>query len=154
MAISKEFQKRFIELTNDIEVKSKEKKAEIIGINRSTFSNAFNYGIVPKTPSLITIADYFNISIEYLIANTDDEYFEKSTRPANFLERLEALQVEYGIKTRYELAQKLLIHRNNIAQWYKLNCLPLIDDLMIIADFFNVSIDYLLGRTDDKTSYK
>lgn len=42
MAISKEFQKRFIELTSDIEVKSKEKKAEIIGINRSTFSNAYN----------------------------------------------------------------------------------------------------------------
>lgn len=42
MAISKEFQKRFIELTSNIEVKSKEKKAEIIGINRSTFSNAYN----------------------------------------------------------------------------------------------------------------
>lgn len=154
MSISKAFQKRFIELTNDIEVNSKEKKAEIIGINRSTFSSAFNYGIVPKTPSLITIADYFNISIEYLIAHTDDEYFDKSTQPSNFLERLEELQIEHEIKTRYELAQKLLIHRNNIAQWYKLNCLPLIDDLIIIADYFNVSIDYLLGRTDDRTPYK
>lgn len=154
MAISKDFQNRFIELTSDIEVKSKDKKAEIIGINRTTFSNAYNYGIVPKTPSLIHIADYFNISIDYLIANTDDEYFEKSMHPANFLERLEELRTEHGIKTRYELAQKLLIHRNNIAQWYKLNCLPLIDDLIIIADYFNVSVDYLLGRTDDRTSYK
>lgn len=154
MAISKDFQKRFIELTSDIEVKSKERKAEIIGINRSTFSNAFNYGIVPKTPSLIHIADYFNISIEYLIANTEDEYFEKATFPKNFLERLEELRIEYGIKTRYELAQEILIHRNNIAQWYKLNCLPLIDDLIIIAKHFKVSIDYLLGRTDDRTPYK
>lgn len=154
MAISKKFQDRFIELTNELEVKSKDKKAKIIGINRSTFSNAFNYGIVPKTPSLILIADYFNISIDYLIANTDDEYFEKSAHPKTFLERLDELQIENEIKTRYELAQKLLIHRNNIAQWYKLNCLPLIDDLIIIADYFKVSIDYLLGRTDDKTSYK
>ncbi len=37
MAISKEFQKRFIELTNDIDIKSKEKKAETIGINRTVF---------------------------------------------------------------------------------------------------------------------
>lgn len=154
MAISKDFQRRFIDLTSDIEVKSKEKKAEIIGINRSTFSNAFNYGIVPKTPSLIRIADYFNISIEYLIANTDDEYFDKSKSPKSFLVRLEELQIEREIETRYELAQKLLIHRNNIAQWYKLNCLPLIDDLIIIADYFKVSIDYLLGRTDDRTVYK
>lgn len=151
MAISKEFQDRFIELANNIEVKSKEKKAEIIGINRSTFYNAFNYGIVPKTPSLIHIADYFNISIDYLVAITDDEYFEKSKNPKTFLERLEELRIERGIKTRYELSQEILIHRNNIAQWYKINCLPLIDDLIIIAKYFKVTVDYLLGRTDDRT---
>lgn len=154
MAISKDFQKRFVDLTSDIEVKSKDKKAEIIGINRTTFSNAYNYGIVPKTPSLIRIADYFNISIEYLLANTDDEYFDKSAQPKSFLERLEELRIERKIKTRYALSQELLIHRNNIAQWYNLNCLPLVDDLMIIADYFKVSIDYLLGRTDDITVYK
>ena len=154
MAISKEFQKRFIELTNDIDIKSKEKKAETIGINRTTFSNAYNYGIVPKTPSLIDIADYFNISVDYLIAYTDDEYFDKSKSPKTFLERLEELRTERNINTRYKLARELLIHRNNIAQWYKINCLPLIDDLIIIAEYFHVSIDYLLGRTDDRTPYK
>ncbi len=154
MAISKDFQKRFIELSAEIDVKSKDKKAEIIGINRSTFSRAINYGIIPKTSSLIRIADYFNISVDYLIASTDDEYFAKSTQSKNFLERLEELRLERKIKTRYELSQELLIHRNNISQWYKLNCLPLIDDLIIIADYFNVSVDYLLGRTDDRTPYK
>lgn len=154
MAISKDFQKRFIELSAEIDVKSKDKKAEIIGINRSTFSRAINYGIIPKTSSLIRIADYFNISVDYLIASTDDEYFAKSTQSKNFLERLEELRLERKIKTRYELSQELLIHRNNISQWYKLNCLQLIDDLIIIADYFNVSVDYLLGRTDDRTPYK
>ncbi len=154
MAISKDFQKRFIELSAEIDVKRKDKKAEIIGINRSTFSRAINYGIIPKTSSLIRIADYFNISVDYLIASTDDEYFAKSTQSKNFLERLEELRLERKIKTRYELSQELLIHRNNISQWYKLNCLPLIDDLIIIADYFNVSVDYLLGRTDDRTPYK
>ncbi len=151
MAISQAFQERFIDLTNDIEVKSKDKKADMIGVNRTTFSRAYNYGIVPKTPSLIVIADYFNISIDYLIAITDDEHFERSKQHKSFLERLEELRIENGIKTRYELSQEILIHRNNIAQWYKINCLPLIDDLVIIANYFKVSIDYLLGRTDDKT---
>ena len=154
MAISKEFQKRFIALTNDIDVKSKDGKAEIIGVNRTTFSNAYNYGIVPKTSSLIRIADYFNTSLEYLLANTDDEHFDKAVSPKSFLERLDELRKEHGIKTKYALPQELLIHRNNVAQWYKLNCLPLIDDLIILADYFNVSIDYLLGRTDDRTTYK
>lgn len=148
MAISKSFQERFKDLTYDIDIKGKDKKADTIGINRTTYSRAYNYGIVPKTPSLILIADFFNVSIDYLIAITDNDYFEKSNNPENFLVRLEELRIERGIKTRYELSKEILIHRNNIAQWYKINCLPLIDDLIIIAKYFDVSIDYLLGRTD------
>lgn len=154
MALSINFQNRFIDLTDDLDEKSKAKRAKIIGISNTTYSNAYNYGIIPKTSSLILIADYFNISVEYLIANTDDEHFEKSLRPVSFKERLIELQREKNISTVYELSQRIHIHRNNIAQWYKLNCIPLIDDLIIIADFFKVSIDYLLGRTDDRTPYK
>lgn len=154
MAISKNFQKRFIDLTDDFDEKSKTKRAKIIGISNTTYSNAYNYGIIPKTSSLIRIADFYNISVEYLIGNTNNEHFEKSSTPVQFKERLLELQNEKGISTVYELSQRIHIHRNNIAQWYKLNCIPLIDDLIIIADFFKVSIDYLLGRTDDRTTYQ
>lgn len=154
MALSKNFQNRFIELVNDLEGQSKSKNADIIGISNTTYSNAYNYGIIPKTSTLIRIADYFNISIEFLIGNTDDEQFEKSQHPVLFKERLMQLQKEKNISTVYELAKIVHIHRNNIAQWNKLNCIPLIDDIIIVADYFDVSIDYLLGRTDDRTPYK
>ena len=71
MALSKNFQNRFIELTDDLDEKSKSKRAKIIGISNTTYSNAYNYGIIPKTSSLIRIADYFNISIGFLIGNTE-----------------------------------------------------------------------------------
>lgn len=122
MALSQNFQNRFIELADELDE--------------------------------IRIANYFNISIEYLIANTDDEHFDKSAHHTPFKDRLLKLQKEKSISTVYELSQVLHIHRNNIAQWNKLNCIPLIDDMVIIADFFDVSIDYLLGRTDDRTPYK
>ncbi|MDE6473919.1 MAG: transcriptional regulator [Clostridia bacterium] len=154
MALSKDFQNRFKELADELAQGSKSKRAKIIGISNTTYSNAYNYGIIPKTSSLIRIADYFDVSIEYLIANTDDEHFDKSPNPTPFKERLAKLQKDKDISTVYELSQLLHIHRNNIAQWNNLGCIPLIDDLTIIADFFNVSIDYLLGRTDDSTSYK
>ena len=153
MALSQNFQNRFVELADELEEKSKSKRAKIIGISNTTYSNAYNYGIIPKTSSLIRIADYFNISIEYLIANTDDEHFEKSLHPTHFKNRLAELQKEKGIATVYELSQQIHIHRNNIAQWIKLDCIPLIDDIVIISDHFGVSIDYLLGRTDDRTTY-
>ena len=154
MALSKNFQNRFIELVNDLEGQSKSKNADIIGISNTTYSNAYNYGIIPKTSTLIRIADYFNISIEFLIGNTDNEQFEKSQHPVLFKERLMQLQKEKNISTVYELAKIVHIHRNNIAQWNKLNCIPLIDDIIIVADYFDVSIYYLLGRTDDRTPYK
>lgn len=50
MAISKKFQDRFVELTNEMIEKGKSKRAKIIGISNTTYSNAYNYGIIPKTP--------------------------------------------------------------------------------------------------------
>lgn len=154
MALSINFQNRFVELADELDEKSKSKRAKIIGVSNTTYSNAYNYGIIPKTSSLIRIADYFNISIEYLIGNTDNERFEKSLLTIPFKERLTELQKSKNISTVYELSQRVHIHRNNIAQWNKLNCIPLIDDLIILADYFKVSVDYLLGRTDDETPYK
>lgn len=97
MALSQNFQNRFVELADELDEKSKSKRAKIIGISNTTYSNAYNYGIIPKTSSLMRIADYFNISIEYLIANTDDEHFEKSLHPTHFKNRLAELQKENGI---------------------------------------------------------
>lgn len=153
MALSTNFKNRFVELADELDEKSKSKRAKIIGISNTTYSNAYNYGIIPKTSSLIRIADYFDVSIEYLIGNTDNERFEKSLHAVSFKERLTELQKSKNISTVYELSQRVHIHRNNIAQWNKLNCIPLVDDLNILADFFKVSIDYLLGRTDEKTPY-
>lgn len=154
MAISTEFPKRIIELADELVGKNKSEKADNIGIDRTSFSSAYNYGIVPKTPTLIKIADYFKISMEFLMGLTDNEHFEASDTPKTFFERLDELRNEKGKTANNALSKDVHIHRNNIRQWYKLQCLPLIDDLIILADYFEVSIDYLLGRTNDRHSYK
>ncbi len=154
MAISTEFQKRIIELADELVGKNKSEKADNIGIDRTSFSSAYNYGIVPKTPTLIKIADYFKISMEFLMGLTDNEHFEECDTPKTFFERLDELRNEKGKTANNALSKDVHIHRNNIRQWYKLQCLPLIDDLIILADYFEVSIDYLLGRTNDRHSYK
>ncbi|OJG81076.1 hypothetical protein RV10_GL004075 [Enterococcus pallens] len=46
----------------------------------------------------------------------------------------------------YQLEEALGFGRNTIYQWNKRT--PGIDKLKDVADFFNVSTDYLLGRTD------
>ena len=45
-----------------------------------------------------------------------------------------------------QLASKLGVKKQSVSNWENGNIMPSIDMLIKIADFFNVSTDYLLGR--------
>lgn len=62
------------------------------------------------------------------------------------LERIKKLCESRGI-TVPTLEERLAIPNNTIYQWNKRK--PNTDRLEKVADYFNVSVDYLLGRTDD-----
>lgn len=53
--------------------------------------------------------------------------------------------------TQAEMAQKLGISKSTISMYENGNREPDFETLEMIADFFNVDIDYLLGRTDKTT---
>jgi transcriptional regulator with XRE-family HTH domain len=72
-------------------------------------------------------------------------------KPANniFKERLAHLREERNLKQK-EFAEAINIHNRNINR-YELGLRePDFDTLIKIADFFNVSTDYLLGRTENR----
>lgn len=148
MSISPKFQERLLDLINE-NGKDKSVIANESGVDYGSLSHAINYGIVPKPITLIKIADYFDISVEYLLAITDDEYFDKSKNPVHFIERLNEL-VESNKITYYKLATTLNYGRSYFSELKKHRHIPTLDNLSSIADYFDVSLDYLLGRTDDK----
>lgn len=152
MPISVDFQSRFIDLIEELDEKNKSSVARQMGLNYVTFSKVCNYGILPKPVILVRIADFFNVSVEYLLAKTDNDYFKTSQSPASFIDRLEELASEREIKNYCELGERLHIHRNSLYAWKKENYLPSLEILELIADYFEVSIDYLLGRTDDRNN--
>lgn len=55
--------------------------------------------------------------------------------------------------TQRQLSSKLQISQSTIALYETGNREPDIDTLQKIADFFDVTTDYLLGRSDDPTGY-
>ena len=65
-----------------------------------------------------------------------------------FLERFKELLLENGL-TISDIAQKTNIPRSTISSYVNRKSTPSAIQLETIADFFNVSIDYLLGRSDD-----
>lgn len=60
---------------------------------------------------------------------------------------------EKGISAK-KLSDDTGISTGNISDWKSGRCLPSINSLITIADYLNVSIDYLIGRTDDPILHK
>lgn len=66
---------------------------------------------------------------------------------ATFGERFKELRIEKKL-TQDKLAEKFFIQKSSISKYENNVHIPEIDILQKFADFFGVSIDYLLGRSD------
>ena len=68
-----------------------------------------------------------------------------------FSERLKSLRLEAGL-TQKEIAEKFNIKQPNYQQWESGKRNPSGETLQKFADFFDVSTDYLLGKSDSRYS--
>lgn len=66
-------------------------------------------------------------------------------------ERIQELSKERGLSVR-ELGRKLDIGETTIYKWKTQT--PKLDVLEKVADYFDVSVDYLVGRTDKKLPFE
>lgn len=151
MEHSEEFKQRFLELVSDLDCKKSE-IPKLLNIDYNIYIKITEFGIIPKPVVLIRIADYFNISIEYLLGRTREHYFLKAEKETTFLERYQILKAEKNL-TDYAIAQKLHITTSYTTNWKNKKYMPSIVNLIELSEIFKVSIDYLLGRTDDDTPY-
>lgn len=71
----------------------------------------------------------------------------------NFPSRLKSLRISNNL-TLEQLGKELGSTRATIGNYENNNKKPSLEMLIKIADYFNVSIDYLVGRTDDPKLYK
>ncbi len=145
---SEKFKKRLLELLEEKGF-SKYAFAEELKLSVSVITRATIYGIIPSLRPLIKIADYFEISIPYLLGETENEYFSKSDGSETFHIRLKSLASERNVKYS-KIAHSMPFTKNYFYEWERNKILPSLEYLEALADYFGVSIDYLLGRTDDR----
>ena len=63
-------------------------------------------------------------------------------------ERIKDLMRESGLN-QVALAEKVGVKQNTISSWLCKKKEPCINSLWLLADYFEVSIDYLVGRKND-----
>ena len=100
----------------------------------------------PSIDCVIKIADYFNSSIDYLFGNSNIKSYINSVEEEKFNIRLTVLLKERNY-TPYQLSKKLNVAASSAYAWVK-ESIPNIINIIAISNFFNVSIDYLIGRSD------
>lgn len=67
--------------------------------------------------------------------------------------RIKMLRGELDL-SREELAEKLGLTYWALSKYENDDRMPDKDTLLLIADFFNVTLDFLFGRTDNRTSFR
>jgi len=65
-----------------------------------------------------------------------------------FKERLKELRLEKELSQK-QLGEIVNMSKMAISHWEHGNSEPSILQLIILADYFQVSVDYLIGKTDD-----
>ncbi len=64
--------------------------------------------------------------------------------------RIKELRTAHNL-TQVEFGNKLSVAKQTVSNWENNNIQPSIDMLIKIADYFGVSTDYLLGRSNDNS---
>lgn len=69
-----------------------------------------------------------------------------------FAERFKNLRLEKSI-SQQDIAASLGVDRSIVSHWERGTRIPSLDIAYALADYFDVSLDYLVGRSDDSTCH-
>ncbi len=152
MSISVKFKNRINDLVDEVINQRNLKRSalpKLMKVDYSSLTNALEYGIIPTPRIAIRMANFFKCSIPYLLGESDDEYFLPSQKGETFENRINLLCAENNTD-HTKVNKECNFNRGYLTRWVKNHYIPRWEFLDILADHFHVSIDFLLGRTDDR----
>ena len=68
------------------------------------------------------------------------------------MNRLKELRLENGYKSQQDLAKVLFVNQTAVSQWERGITIPAPQTLIKLSKIYGVSIDYILGTSDEKQS--
>lgn len=120
---------------SDKQGKSLQRVSEDLG-----FSSNYFYRMKKQQPTaekLKLIADYFNVSVDYLLG-----------RKATFASRLQEIRESLKL-SHQEFAHELGVSYETLISWETGGSVPIIDELDMLAETLGVTTDYLLGISNN-----
>lgn len=120
--------------------------AAAMNTSRAKISLYLSGKSTPDFKYLVAIADFFNCSADYLVGLTDYPKRDGVYKPAQpFGARLREILNQKGI-SQYYFIKSTGFSWNTLHNWLTGKSLPSAEKLLKLAEYFNCSVDYLLGR--------
>lgn len=129
--------------------------ADFFGISQPVYQKWESGNRKPTYENLSMLACIFDVSIDFLLSEyaeiSKERYlkFKKEKKEEEkqqvFSVRLKELRLQHGL-TQKELVELLGVKRNTYSDWENGKCKPNYEKLEKLADFFDVSLDWLFGR--------
>ena len=120
---------------------SGEELGKIFGVSKVSvwqWENGINY---PNNNILLQIANYFNVSIDFLFGRIDER--KQNMQPS--INKLKQLRLESNISQK-DLAKYLNVGERTISMWENNQREMDHKTLLKVSSYFHVSVDYLLGK--------
>lgn len=124
---------------------SPEKLSKAVGVDLSMVYRWTRGECFPLTLTLIKIADLFSCSLDYLFGFTNDNSCQTFKPSPLFGEQLCNILKQRGL-TEYRVCKDTKISRSRFGDWRKNIRVPIPENLIILTEYFDCSIDYLIGR--------
>lgn len=119
--------------------------AERTGIDASVFSRILACERMPSYKTFIKLADTFKCPADYLVGRIDNWTEQTFKLCPPFNEQLDFLLKKFGI-SKYKLEKETGLKEETVNRWHKGKYEPTIENIVVLAKYFDCSVDYVLGR--------
>lgn len=120
--------------------------------SKATISQFEHNKRIPDLDRLINIADYFQVSLDYLCCDANKiNTIEEDNNISVFSYNLKKLREKHHL-TQHVLAEKLMVSNGAISKWENCQREPDLSTLKKIKEYFNISYDSLLETNDNSFS--
>lgn len=140
------FAERLIELKEEYGLSNLQFE-KVCGCKNQSISTWLTRNVYPKLVNLLRMSDYFQCSIDYLLGLTDDKHLTRTDMPSTFITRANELAAKNKV-SKYRIAKECGFDKGNFSKWASRDMLPQTQSLIAIADYFDCSVEYLLGLSD------
>ena len=119
--------------------------AKILNTDRTNVTRYLRAERLPLFDGFVKILDYFNVSADVMLGLCEYVEYSEYLPVTDFSARLKCVMKETNT-SQYSIERTLGVSGSSIYNWLHSKTLPSVESLVKLANYMQVSLDYLLGR--------